>query len=74
MARAGDSTPLLWRWRHSMGRVWFFIALAMCALGAFAVLYSIVTGTSDALSAGLGLLVGGALLAVGFRRRGKRAR
>lgn len=74
MARGSDSTPLLWRWRHSMGRVWFAIALAMCAMGAFAVLYSIVTGTSEAIAPGLGLLVGGALLAVGFRRRGQRAR
>jgi hypothetical protein len=59
--------------RHSMGRVWFVIALIMIALGVFSVLYGFVVGTTETLAPGLGLVVGGALLAVGFRRGARRA-
>ena len=71
MARE-SSAPALWRWRHSMGRVWFTLAIAMCILGAFVVVYGLVAGQVELLAPGLGLLVGGALLAVGFRRRATR--
>lgn len=66
---APSSAPLLWRMRHSLGRVWFGIAMVMIGLGAFAAIYGIVTGALDLLGVGLTLAVGGALLAVGFRAR-----
>lgn len=68
-ARQASSAPLLWRMRHSMGRLWFVIALVMVGLGVFVVGYGIVVGPLDMLGVGLTLMVGGALLAVGFRRK-----
>jgi hypothetical protein len=68
MAR-NDSAPLLWRMRHSIGRVWFAIAIGMVGLGAFTVLYAIFAGPLETAGLGLTLIVGGALLAVGFRRK-----
>jgi len=68
-SRSDSSAPLLWRMRHQMGRVWFTIALGISALGAFAVVYALVVGPIDGAAIGLPLLVGGALLAVGFRRK-----
>ena len=64
---ASSSAPLLWRMRHSIGRVWFFVALGMIGLGAFVTIYGIVTGDVGQVGVGLTLCVGGALLAVGFR-------
>lgn len=58
--------------RHSLGRVWFALAVAISALGAAVVVYALVAGPLDLLGVGLTLLVGGALLAVGFRRKGRR--
>jgi len=66
---SASSAPLLWRIRHSIGRVWFLIAIAMVALGVFVAVYGVATGALDMLGVGLTLVVGGALLAVGFRRR-----
>ena len=72
MPRDTSNAPALWRWRHSMGRVWFTAAIAMVLLGGFVVIYGLATGAIELLAPGLGLLVGGALLAVGFRRRARR--
>lgn len=66
---ASSSAPLLWRIRHRIGRVWFFIAVGMVLLGAFVTIYGIVSGALDMLGVGLTLAVGGALLAVGFRAK-----
>lgn len=68
-ASSSSSAPLLWRMRHSLGKVWFVIALGMLLLGLFVTGYAIVTGATDMLGVGLTLAVGGALLAVGFRPR-----
>ena len=66
---SSSSAPLLWRMRHSIGRVWFTVALGMIGLGLFVTIYGIATGAMDMLGVGLTLCVGGALLAVGFRPR-----
>ena len=66
-----SDAPLLWRMRHKIGRVWFALALAMAGLGALLVVYSIATSDWANVGAGLTLVVGGALLAVGFRRKGR---
>lgn len=66
---SSSAAPLLWRMRHSIGRVWFFIALGMILLGAFVTIYGAATGAMDLIGVGLTLGVGGALLAVGFRPR-----
>lgn len=72
MARRNDSSPWIWRMRHQLGRIWFALAIGMIGLGAFTVLYALVVGPIETITVGLGLLVGGALLAVGFRRKPQR--
>ena len=64
-----SSAPLLWQMRRKLGRVWFTLALGMIGLGVFVTLYGIFVGPLDMLGVGLTLVVGGALLAVGFRPR-----
>lgn len=64
-----SSAPLLWRMRHGIGRVWFTLALGMIGLGVFVTIYGAATGDMGMVGIGLTLVVGGALLAVGFRPR-----
>ena len=64
---SSSSAPLLWRMRHSIGRVWFLLALGMIGLGIFVTIYGVATGKFDLIGVGVTLCVGGALLAVGFR-------
>lgn len=63
--------PLVWRLRHELGTLAFYVAIAIAALGAWTILRSLLEGDLVAMGWGIGLVVGGLLVMVGRRNRRK---
>lgn len=59
-----DRLPLFWRMRGTLQRGLKWVALGVMLLGAYVTVAAIVVGPLDGIAAGLGLLVGGALIFV----------
>lgn len=71
MKRESDSAPLVWRLRHKLGAIAFYVALGFVLLGAWALVRSILEGDWAGLGVGLTLMVGGALVMVGRKMRSR---
>lgn len=71
-----SSAPLVWRLRHRLGAIAFWIAAAIVALGAWTTMRSIAEGDGPGIGFGLTLMVSGALIMVGrkMRERDRRRR
>ena len=69
-----SDAPFLWRMRHQLGAVAFYLAIVIAALGGWTVIRGIFEGDVAAIGIGLTLVVGGLLVMVGRRNRQRHGR
>lgn len=67
----GSGAPLLWRMRRPLQRGFLVAAIVTVLLGLLVVGHAFVVGPIEELAPGLTLVVGGALLLLFDRKRGK---